>query len=110
MEPVSGADRVAALLKQRLLARARELHAGTPHTDLPPGRVDLVSPTSAVKGDDERQRRRTLIQSILADEFGDLLVNDAEFQQVVDRVLGAIESDATGSTLLAGVLRGTRDH
>jgi hypothetical protein len=105
MEPVSGADRVAALLKQRLLARARKLETGRPDNGPPSVRIDLVSAPGPVQGDDERQRRRTLIQNILAEEFGDRLVNDAEFQQVVDRVLSAIESDATGSALLMRVLQ-----
>lgn len=106
MDPVSQADRLAALLRERLLERARaagtagaarERGAGAP--------VDRVYASGPVQPRDERQMRRTLIQTILSQEFGGALINDAGFQQVIDRVLGAIEADEQASALIARVAK-----
>lgn len=99
MDPISSADRIAALLKQRLLARAHtpERRTGNDPVSV---RIDLTTPVKPIEPDQERSRRRRLIQNILADEFGEKLINEFRFQQVVDRVLIAIESDEAGLALL----------
>jgi hypothetical protein len=53
---------------------------------------------------DERQLRRALVQNLLTEHFGASLLNDAQFQQVISRVAGAIEDDAEASKLMAQVL------
>lgn len=101
MDPISNADRLAALLRQRLLDRARA--AGSAQAKEKAGQgavVDRVYAAGGVEPRDERQLRRTLIQTILADEFGSELLNEAGFHQVVDRVLDAIEGDAAAAALL----------
>lgn len=48
-----------------------------------------------IQGDPHTRRRllsRMLIESVLLEEFGHALINDAEFQNVVDDVLKAIEA------------------
>ncbi len=54
----------------------------------------------AVEGVDDRQLKRALIQSVLSDQLGSKLVNDAQFQQVVERVTNALEGDPNGGQLL----------
>lgn len=53
-----------------------------------------------VEGVDERQLRRTLVQGLLTDQFGDAMLNEPRFQQMVDRVVHAIEGDESGRALL----------
>lgn len=53
---------------------------------------------------DRKQTRRTVIQYLLADQFGDALINDARFQMVVDKVTEAISETPEGATLLDRVL------
>jgi hypothetical protein len=107
MEPISNADRLAALLRQRLLERARTAGrsgkgetAGTRQES-----IDRVYGTDPVEARDERQLRRSLIQTILADEFGSELMNEAEFQQVVDRVVETIDADEAGGLLMGRVAK-----
>lgn len=44
--------------------------------------------------------RRSLLAGMLAEEFGDAVVNDSKFQQMVDDVLRVVEQDERGRTLL----------
>ena len=107
MDPVSQADRLAALLRQRLLERGRTAGASATARDKSGegAPVDEVYAAVPVEPSDDRQRRRTLIQTILSQEFGTTLINEAGFQQVIDRVLAAIEGDEEAASLLARVTR-----
>ena len=103
MDPISGSDRLAIILRQKLLdqAKAGRKAAGdaNPPTNKP--RFETVKALSNIDGVDEHQVNRTLIQSILADSFGSELLNEAKFQQVVDRVTATLEDDPDGAGLLA---------
>jgi hypothetical protein len=103
MDPVSGADRLAALLRQRLLERSRAAGTATREQKEASGTIDRIYASGPVEPQEDRQRRRALIQTILAEEIGPGLINDAGFQQVVDRVLGAIEDDEAAAALLGRV-------
>lgn len=113
MDPVSNANRIAMLLRQRLQERAKS--AGAERS----GRRDLHGAGSAsrkgaargagaVNALDDRRLKRALIENILAEQFGAGLINDAKFQQVVDQVTEAIEADGDGAVLLAGAIAGLR--
>src|SRR5690242_7816440 len=98
MDPISNVDRLVLLLRQRLAERSRlagsarvAVRPGAP--ERPPSGIDNVQALAAVEGVDDRQLRRALIQNILADQLGPKLINDAKFQQVVDRVTETIEAD-----------------
>ena len=103
MDPISNADRLVLLLRQRLEERMKSSSAARgaakPVADAPVGPSD-VRGLAAIDWTDERPLRRTIIQTLLADQLGQELVNDAQFQQVVSRVSEAIEEDPQAADLL----------
>ena len=109
MEPISNVDRLVLLLRQRLQERSRltgaaRTSARSGAQDPPAVGFDNVQALAAVQGVDDRQLRRALIQNILADNLGPKLLNEARFQQVVDRVTETIEGDDGASRLLDRVV------
>ena len=108
MDPISNVDRLVLLLRQRL--QERERAKGASRTSRPNRQVEprAVEALAALEGVDERQFRRSLIQGLLSDQFGQGVINDAKFQQVVDRVLGALEDDPKGRELLDRISREMR--
>jgi len=102
LDPISNADRLAAILRQRLAERSRTDRAGPRGTSTARGgqaidRVDALAATGDRSG---RAPRRLLVETILSEELGPHLLNDPGFQQVVDRVVDAIEGDAAAADLL----------
>jgi hypothetical protein len=63
---------------------------------------------NGVDGGGNRQLKRVLIQNLLAERFGSHLINDAEFQQTVDRVTETVEDEAAASALISRVVRALR--
>ncbi len=113
MDPISNADRLVLLLRQKLEERAKagiavrsdgKAKAGTRSA----GEASGVRALAAVEGVDERSLRRAVVQNLLADEIDPELINDAQFQQIVTRVTEAIEEDANASGLLARVVSDLR--
>lgn len=102
MDPVSNVDRIVLLLRQKLTERAKAEKKGTTKGQAPTAstRANAIAALVAVEGIDERQLRRSFIQSILSDQFGYELLNDARFQQVVGQVANAIEQDGQTRNLL----------
>ncbi len=103
MDPINSIDRLVFVLRQRLQERARlngKLGASRrnvgPAAAAPSGMEGLA----AVEGLDERQLRRALIQNILAEQFGPEMLNDANFQQVVDRVSDTIAGEPGSAALM----------
>ena len=114
MDPISNTDRLVLILRQKLLERSkaasRSRAGGKPAAGRPPaGSLDSVHALASVDGVDDRQLRRALIQAILADQFGGELINEAKFQQVVDRVAETIAGDAESAKLLSRVIGDLRD-
>jgi hypothetical protein len=114
MEPVSNADRLVLILRQKLQERAKNSGAargtrkerqGTEAPDEPSGLHALAALETA----DERTLRRAFVQSLLADQLGSDLINDAQFQQIVSRVTDAIEEDAGAARLLTRLVAELRD-
>jgi hypothetical protein len=112
MDPVSNATRIAMLLRQRLQERARSGAAerGRKATSGADGlrAKGPVRGADALEGLDDRRLKRALIENVLAEQFGPAMLNDAKFQQVVDRVAEAIEADAGGGVLLEKAIAGLR--
>jgi hypothetical protein len=108
MDPISNADSLVLLLRQKLRERSQAAAKGRTGTGQgaagEPVRLSAVQQLAAAEGVDERQLRRALVQNLLAEHLGPSLLNDAQFQQVVSRVTGAIEEDAEASDLMARVL------
>lgn len=106
MDPVSNANKIAMLLRQRLQERARSGGAGAagrkqsnPAGD--PVRAGALHGAAAVGALDDRRLKRALIEKILSDQFGAAMINDARFQQVVDQVTDTIDEDEEGAALLS---------
>jgi hypothetical protein len=106
MDPVSNADRLVLLLRQKLEERARANPSPRPAGKSSAGAAPPVSgirALGAIDWSDERALHRAIIQNLLADQLGPELINDAQFQQIVSRVTGAIEEDADAAELLTRV-------
>ena len=106
MDPIANVDRLVLLLRQRLLERSRASSTGrtggAPRAEATAANgLDGVHTLASVDGVDDRQLRRALIQSVLADQFGPTLLNEAKFQQVVERVTETMEEDAGSARLLS---------
>jgi hypothetical protein len=113
MDPISNVDQLVLLLRQRLTERSRASPGGQrdrTHSPSEPtqGSVHSVQALAALEDVDEHQLKRAVIQSILAEHFGAGLVNDAKFQQVVDRVTETLESETGAPLLFAQVVRELR--
>lgn len=113
MDPVSNANRIAMLLRQRLQERSKtaaSARGGRAEVRGPDDaqRKSPVRSADAIEELDDRKLRRALIENILADQFGAGLINDARFQQVVDQVTEALEGDSGGAALLAKVVSDLR--
>ncbi len=104
MDPINNIDRLVFVLRQRLQERTRL--AAKPHAADGQGRSSNVASggigaLAAVDGLDDRQLRRALIQNILSEHLGSEMLNDAKFQQVVDKVSDTISGDPESAALMA---------
>lgn len=98
MDPVSNADRLVRLIRQKLEERAKARGASAPSRAASirakgPETVRALAGAFAKGGADDQQLRRALVEQLLADQFGPGLINEAPFQQVVDQVKAAMETD-----------------
>ncbi len=113
MDAVSNINQVMLILRQKLQERARKGAASTKSKSAAStynaGRSDDVDPMRRIAdlaqqdGLDERQLARLFIESLLTREFGTSLTNDAQFQQVIERVMQTLSGDSE----LAAVLNAT---
>ncbi|HEX8527286.1 hypothetical protein [Allosphingosinicella sp.] len=104
MDPISTADRLAAMLRQRLLERSKAGKAARSGARPATGagaarRGEAIAALAATDQLDDRQLGRAIIEDILADQLGPQLVNEASFQQVVDRVAETLRSDSATAGL-----------
>jgi len=107
MEPISNADRIMAILRQRL----REKTAAQPgKVRGRSGQEGLQAPVGGLaalaelKGATPAQLRHACIQALLSDQLGEGLLNEAQFQQVVSQVVAALSEDAAAARLLDRVI------
>jgi hypothetical protein len=108
MDPVSSADHIVLILRQKLAERARATAKDKGRVrqghDAEVAQTPVVQQLASIEGVDEHQLRRALVQNLLTEQFGSSLLNDAQFQQVVSRVTDAIEDDAEASKLIMQAL------
>lgn len=111
MDAISNVDRLVLVLRQRLQERARRAAANSSDrsASADTNRLEKLHALAAVEGVDDRQLGRALIQNILADQFGAGLINDAKFQQLVDRVTETLREDEAGDALLGRMVTELRD-
>jgi len=113
MDPVSGTDRLVRLLRQKLEERAAAQRAtkNDKVATVQPRGTDIlpvVTEELARAGADDDRLRRSLVEQLLADQFGPALVNDAKFQQVVDEATRIMASDQRINAIFTNVLGGLR--
>jgi hypothetical protein len=110
MDPISNADRLVILLRQKLQERAKSGGASRADRKKEQGTATPtgIQALAAVEGADERPLRRALIQNLLADQLGPALLNDGQFQQIVSRVTEAIEDDPGAAQLLTRLVSDLR--
>ena len=106
MDPISNADKILLVLRQRLEDRAKVAKRTGSQTaratrNAP---LDTVQAVVAAGTATERQLRRLVVQGLLSDQFGGALLNEAKFQAVVDQVTDAISADEGASQLLGKVI------
>jgi methylmalonyl-CoA mutase cobalamin-binding subunit len=110
--PVSNVDRLVLLLRERLSERAKAARAGASsrggaRRTTP---AETVRALAGVEGMDERHLRRALVQNLLLESFGEKVVYDAQFQQVIERVTQTIEADPSGANLLQRLVRELKEE
>jgi hypothetical protein len=107
MDSVSTLDQVVALLRQQLAERTRPSDRAAPHKDVSArpscpeqsSRRALETLTECIAAlrtsgvDDPERLSRTVVEWLLAREFGASVVNDPEFQQMVDEVSESVRDD-----------------
>ena len=112
VDPVANIDQLVLVLRQRLLDRSRT-EKSTVGKHKSPRRqasgLDSIYALARIEGADDRQLRRGLIQSILAEQFGSALLNEAKFQQIVERVVETMYADPAASKLLSVIVQELRD-
>ena len=109
MDPISNVDTLVLLLRQRLTERSKAAGRGRESSrEAPPIGMDVVHALAAVEDVNDRQLKRALVQNLLAEGFGSHMINDANFQQVVERVTEAIDGEAESSRLLTRVVKDLR--
>lgn len=110
---ISAADQLVLLLRQRLTEHGQAQRKGRGESGRPAsarqaGPAHAIQALAAIEGLDDRVLKRAIVQNILAEKFGAELVNDAEFQQVVEKVVSTLGDHAGGSELLARLVREMR--
>ncbi len=112
MGPISNVDRLVSLLRQRLEERDRTRFSpkhATRGARTPAGGVAAAQALAAIEDVDDGQLGRALVQGLLTEQFGEHMLNEPRFQQVVDRVVGAIAADEAGRSLLDRLIRELRE-
>ena len=109
MEPITNVDAIVTLLRRRLVERSRreEVSRSRRTARHPASRSDGVATVralAAIAGVSDQELGRTFVQSILTEQFGDGLLNDSKFQQVIDHVSRALTDDPQTSVVFRRVL------
>lgn len=110
MDPLSPTDKVLAVLRQRLRDLDR-LGAKSGPKRVSSGKPDTLARLKAVAGDDtlsQTQFRRKVVQDLLANQLGEKVLNEANFQAMVDRVTDALTENEVGTQLLDRVISDLR--
>jgi len=111
MDPISNSSPFAILLRQRLAERAKLTAKNQAERRYGLGQVGQtpVSPLASLvaqKGPDDHETQRALVEQLLATEFGDQVLNEVRFQQIVEQVTRAMAGDPDLARQMAEVLRG----
>lgn len=110
MTRITSTSQVLALLRARLERNARSGRKSGPA----PARTEsrpLEKVHELAGGEDlpEADIARALIAGVLAEEFGEALVAEPRFQQIVDEVRRMIEADTSAKSVLAEAMETLRN-
>lgn len=104
MDPLSNVNRLSLVLRERLLERLKAQRGSGPAKSADartgPASSEGVRAIAGLENLDERQLRRAIIEHVLAEQFGTELLNEPSFQQIVDKVTEAVDTDPDGAQLL----------
>jgi len=105
MTRITNADHVLLLLRNHLERTQKERRKRTKaqtseREKAQSSPLQRVERLAGADGMPESEIRKALISGLLAEEFGEAVINDPQFNQLVDDVLGIIERDADAGALL----------
>lgn len=104
MTRITNADHVLLLLRGHLertqKARRKRAKPQAGAQQSRPTALERVERIAATDALSDLDLKKALISGLLADEFGDAAVNDANFQQAVDDIVAILERDDAGRALL----------
>lgn len=103
MDPISNVDLLVLQLRRRLQEKTvgKPRAASGPRPGAEPQGMKSVYALAAVRQVSDHQLKRALLQHLLCDFFGEELINDAKFQNVVDQVGQIIDRDPALAKLMA---------
>ncbi len=105
MTRITNADHVLLLLRNHLERNEKSRRKRTPASgEKRPhhaGPLERLERLAAADDLPEPEIRRALISGLLAEEFGDEIINDPNFQQIVDDVAGLLQRDPKSEKLLS---------
>lgn len=111
MTRVGNVDQLVLLLRERLLERAKAGASSKTAAQRTASREpSAIQAMAALEGIDDGTLRRAFIQDVLAEHFGRHLINDANFQQVVDRVTSALSADPAASAMFEQITAALRQQ
>ena len=110
MDPISSTSPFTILLRQRLMERAKLAAKSETARTAEIGSPQLASTLAlsaliASKGLDDHDTHRALVEHLLATGFGDQMLNQAKFQQLIEQDTHTMEADPELSRLMTQVLR-----
>lgn len=112
MTRVTGADHVVLLLREKLARAARERteRSGAARIGQAGSRpLERLRAMDGLDGLSEDERRRAVVQGLLAEEFGDGIANDAAFHAILDDVMRIIAALPGGPELVDRAAVGLRE-
>lgn len=110
MTRISASDHIMILLRQKLERAATLKKGGKPQkvggkTADDGSNIHRVRALAQMDALSDEDVERSMIQGLLIEEFGEGLVNDPKFQQLVSRVVDLLANDDAGKALLGAARR-----
>lgn len=105
MSRIGNVDQVLLLLREQLQRAGQtggrnEVGKAAKQTKADQRPLDRARATAALQSIDPEERRRLVVRSLLAEEFGEQAAADPAFATIVDRVLGLVRDMPGGAELI----------
>jgi len=110
MTSIGHVDQVLLLLREQLRRMERKKGAAAPRSDRsgptrPMARLQAIATVQALSDEDVE---RSLVYSLLLEQFGEAIANDPKFQTVIDDVVRLIRSNPDTRSVLGQSVRQLR--